>query len=282
MWLKFLFFSSFFFKFSFVFLRKSNQKIIRSLYKTSLHYFFQKRLVFTQTKRGGGRNKKSKKKKGKINQTSKLSTKRTQGTHSDPGPSSPRCSAKTKSSDFTLSSHIYKVFQLFPAAGVGLMETSAGDGHCGKPPALSDHFWYNLWPDSVPSPQKPNQNYIVPPTSPSTPATTPKGFHCHCHRHCCHHCPARALPTSGNTGQGLAEGGGKGGFFKTQFSGISLSGNGGPGGGGSQTRMGSGSHKGEGDRRCYTGEAGGAPAGARLSRGKQPVRGPGSRTTSGC
>lgn len=37
----------FFFKFSFVFLRKSNQKIIQSLYKTSLHYFFQKRLVFT-------------------------------------------------------------------------------------------------------------------------------------------------------------------------------------------------------------------------------------------
>lgn len=212
-----------------------------------------------------------------------LSTKRTRGTHSDPGPSSPRCSAKTKSSDFTLSSHIYKVFQLFPAAGVGLMETSAGDGHCGKPPALSDHFWYNPWPDSVPSPQKPNQNYIVPPLPPPLQPLLPRDstvtvtvtWHCH-------HCPARALPTSGNTGQGLAEGGGKGGFFKTQFSGISPSGNGGPGGGGSRARMGSGSHRGERDGRCYMGEAGGAPAGVRLSRGKQPVRGPGSRTTSGC
>lgn len=26
----------------------------------------------------------------------------------------------------------------------------------------SDHFWYKLWPDSVPSPPKSNQNYIVP------------------------------------------------------------------------------------------------------------------------
>lgn len=42
------------------------------------------------------------------------------------------------------------------------METSDGDKHHEKPSALSDHFWYNLWPDSVPSPPKPNQNYIVP------------------------------------------------------------------------------------------------------------------------
>lgn len=52
--------------------------------------------------------------------------------------------------------------------------------------------------------------------------------------------------------------------------------------------MGSGSHRGERDGRCYTGEAvlgrgiGGAPTGVHLSRGKQPVWGPGSRTTSGC
>lgn len=42
------------------------------------------------------------------------------------------------------------------------METSAGNSHHEKPPALSDQFWYNLWPDSVPSPPKPNQNYIIP------------------------------------------------------------------------------------------------------------------------
>lgn len=54
------------------------------------------------------------------------------------------------------------------------METSAGDGHCGKPPALSDHFWYNPWPDSVPSPQKPNQNYIVPPLPPPLQPLLPR------------------------------------------------------------------------------------------------------------
>lgn len=75
----------------------------------------------------------------------------------------------------------------------------------------------------------------------------------------------------------MAGGRGKGDFFKTRFSGISPSGNGGPGGGGSQARMGSGSHRGERDGRCYTrkqcwdGEVGGAPAGVHLSRGKQPV-----------
>lgn len=46
------------------------------------------------------------------------------------------------------------------------METSAGDSHHEKPPALSHHSWYNPRPNSVPSPPKPNQNYIVPPAPP--------------------------------------------------------------------------------------------------------------------
>lgn len=76
------------------------------------------------------------------------------------------------------------------------METSAGDGHHEKSPALSVEVWYNLWPDSVPSPPKPNQNYIVPPLPPPLRSL----FHCHCHHHHCHRHPARALPTQGNTG----------------------------------------------------------------------------------
>lgn len=165
------------------------------------------------------------------------------------------------------------------------METSAGDGHHEKSPALSDEVWYNLWPDSVPSPPKPNQNYIVPPLPPplqslfltdstvtvtiTTATTTQPGL-----------CPLQE--TQAKVWQRER------GIFKTRFYGISPSGNGGPGGGGSRARMGSGSHRGERDGRCYTGkqcwdgEAGEAPAGVHLSRGKPPVHGPGSRTTSGC
>lgn len=123
-----------------------------------------------------------------------------------------------------------------------------------------------------------------PPTSPSTPVTIPLSLS---------PSPLPPPPSQGSAHSGkhrLRFGRGKRerGVFKTRFSGISPLGNGGPGGGGSRARMGSGSHRGERDGRCYTGkqcwdgEAGEAPAGVHLSGGKQPFQGPASRTTSGC
>lgn len=217
-----------------------------------------------------------------------LSKKRTRGTHSDPGPSSPRCSAKTKSSDFTLSSHIYKILQLFPAAGVGLMGTSAGDSHHKEPSALSGHFWYNLWPDSVPSPPKPNRNYIVPSLPPplqslflmdstvtvtiTTATTTQPGL----------------FPPGETQAKVWQREKGKGIFlrhnslgFPHQGTGILVGAAPRPGWAVDPTEE-RGMEGATQGKQCWDGEQQGAPTGVHLSQGKQLVWGPGSRTTSAC
>lgn len=167
------------------------------------------------------------------------------------------------------------------------METSAEDNHHEKPWALSDHL---VQPMARLCPLHQNQTKTT--SSPHIPL------------HSSHYSQGLPLSLSPSPlppppsqdsahfgkhrlrfGKGKRE---RGFFFKTQFSGIFPSENRGPGGGSSRARMGSGSHRGERDGRCYTGkqrwdgETGGAPTGARLSRGKQLFWGPGSRTTSGC
>lgn len=204
-------FSFFFFLFSsplFFFLRKSNQKIIQSLYKTSLHYFFQKRLVFTQTKQNKTKKKKTKTKKEKnqpnfnaFNEKNRRDTLhfRTQQTE-----------VLSKNQEFRFHP-FFTYLQGFSAApsnrngGDGAAELQPGWGQpLSRVRATVTLLLAQLWPDSFPSPPKRTKTKSSPKhllhTSPCSLLIP--------HRHCPHQEPQ---VTTQQMGKGSREG--KGDFL---------------------------------------------------------------------